>query len=318
MDQLSALRAFITVMETKTFTEAAKRLGLSTSAVSKHVMLLEEHLGARLLHRTTRKLAPTEIGLMYAERVQAVLDGLAAADRLAQQHTIEPRGRLRVNAPMSFGQRCLAPAVTAFMRAHPKIEVELMLNDRMVDLVEEGFDLAVRIASLRDSSLIARRLAPVAMLLIAAPGYLARSGALNTPEDLTGHRMLSYGHERVAQEIVFADATPSFRPSALGVMHSNNGDLLLHAAVEGMGVAMLPSFIAGDALRAGQVVRVLPDRPLRELSVHAVYPATRQLSAKVRRFVDHLAARFGGTPYWDTGLFAGTPETAVTQASVSD
>ncbi len=214
-----------------------------------------------------------------------------------------PRGVLRVAAPMSFGFLHVGPALPDFLGRCPELELDLALNDRMVDLVEEGYDVAVRIGVLADSSLVARRLAPSRLVLCAAPQYLATRGRPVAPEDLVRHDCARYSYRTAGPEWRFRGPDGLRRVKVSGRLAVNNGDVLLAAALGGLGIVMLPSFIAGEALRAGRLERVLPDwRVAEEASVHAVYPAGRYLSPKVRAFVDFLAARFGDPPYWDEGI----------------
>ncbi|RMD61740.1 MAG: LysR family transcriptional regulator [Alphaproteobacteria bacterium] len=296
---------FARVVETHSFSAAARALGLSKSAVSKQIARLERDLGVRLLNRTTRRLSLTEAGTAFYEGCQRMVAEAEAATRTVTHLAAAPRGVLRVNAPMSFGIRHVGPALPAFMERYPELAVEMVLNDRMVNLVEEGFDVGIRIARLADSTLVARRLAPSRRILCASPAYLARRDAPRDIEDLRTHDCLLYSYLQTGNIWRFAGPDGVRRVRVSGRLRTNNGDTLLAAACGGMGIALLPTFICGDDIRAGRLVRVLPlwsdpDMPF----IHAVYPAHRNLSPKVRVFVDFLAMRFAPAPYWDEGLTA--------------
>ena len=303
MPDLSAMAVFARVVEMESFTRAAEELRLSKSAVSKQVSRLEDRLGVRLLNRTTRRLSLTEAGAAFYEGCRKTLSEAEAAEQAVTHLAMTPRGVLKVNVPMSFGFLHVGPALPDFLGRCPELELDLDLNDRRVDLVEEGYDVAVRIGLLADSSLVARRLAPSRLLLCAAPGYLAAHGRPAAPEDLAGHDCLVYSYRSAGSQWHFRGPDGLRRVKVAGRLRVNNGDTLLAAALGGLGIALLPSFIAGDDLRAGRLERVLPGwREAEEPSVHAVYPASRNLSPKVRVFVDFLAARFGEPPYWDEGI----------------
>jgi len=300
MDRLAAMQAFVRVAETRSFSEAARRLHLSKSVVSRQVSALEADLGVRLFNRTTRALALTEIGRAYFDRVTHILTDIEDTERSVGHLQAAPRGRLRVNAPMSFGVLHLAPALPDFLSAYPEVDVEMAMNDRTIDLLEEGFDLAIRIGKLSDSSLVARRLAPMRLVVCASPAYLAERGTPRTPADLKDHDCLLYTNETSPRDWRFA--TPEGAPWAVevnGRLSANNGDTLRVATLRGFGIARLPSFLVGQDLQAGALVSVLPDYVRQDSAIHAVYPQARLLSPKVRAFVDFLAARFGPRPYWD-------------------
>lgn len=301
MDRLEEMLAFTKVVELKSFTAAADRLGISKSVISRRMTDLENRLGARLINRTTRRLGVTEVGQAFYARCQRILADIEEAEETITNLHAEPRGILRVNAPMSFGVKHLAPAIAAFLDRHPDIRIDMDLNDRLVDVIDEGYDLAVRISRLKDSTLIARKLAPCRFVVCASAGYLDRHGRPRTPEDLASHNCLIYTNGPGPEQW-------PFRPSGEGPVHIvrvsgnlrvNNGDILCEAAVNGLGVAVLPTFIAGDAISRGRLEVVLAGHAVTETSVYAVYPHNRHLSNKVRTFVDFLAERFGPTPYWD-------------------
>ena len=298
MDRLSSLQAFVRVAETGSFSEAARRLRSSKSAVSRQVSALEAELGARLLHRTTRSLTLTEAGRGYFERAARILADLDEADRSVSALQTAPRGRLRVNAPMSFGFLHLAPAIPDFLSRYPEVEIDMIMNDRFVDLVDEGFDVAVRIGHLEDSSLVARRLAPIRRVVCASPAYLAARGTPASPDELKMHACLCYSNVPREWRFVAADGRP-WPVEVKGPLSANNGDALRIAALKGVGMINQPTFIVGGDLQTGELVSVLADFVPQDLSLHAVYPHSRHLSPKVRAFVDFLAARFGPRPYWD-------------------
>jgi len=300
MDRLAAIEAFVTVAECGSFSQAAERLHASKSVISRQVGALEAELGARLLHRTTRALTLTEAGRSYLERATRILADLAEANASVGQLQAAPRGRLRVNAPVSFGFLHLAPALPDFLARYPDVAVELTMNDRFVDLVDEGFDVAVRIGKLEDSSLVARKLAPMRRIVGAAPAYLAQRGTPASPDDLTAHECLCYTNLGPSQEWRFVRPDGRAWPVEVrGRLHANNGDALRAAALRGFGIAVLPSFLVGRDVQSGALVSVLEDYMPQDSALYAVYPHARHLSPKVRAFVDFLAERFGPDPYWD-------------------
>jgi DNA-binding transcriptional LysR family regulator len=309
MDRLAALEAFAKVAETQSFSEAARRLRSSKSAVSRHVAALEADLGARLFHRTTRSLTLTEAGRDYFARTSRVLADLAEADASVSQLQAAPRGRLRVNAPMSFGFLHLAPALGDFLALYPEVELDVTLTDRFVDLIDEGVDVAVRIGTLTDSSLVARRLAAVRLAMCASPDYLKARGTPRTPDDLKDHLLLNNSNIVPSRQWRFV--SPDGKPwpvEVKGRLNCNNGDLLRVAALRGHGFVHLPTFIVGDDMKAGRLVSVLEPYISQDLTLNAVYPTARHLSPKVRAFVDFLSQRFGGPqPYWDAAAQASRP-----------
>lgn len=300
MDWLAAIDAFMRVAELGSFSAAARRLNLSKSVVSRQVATLESELGVRLLQRTTRSLTLTEAGRSYLERTTRIVADLEEANLAVGHLQAAPRGRLRVAAPMSFGFLHLAQALPDFLAAYPDLSIDLAMSDRFVDLVDEGYDVAVRIGALPDSSLIARRLAPIRIVACASPAYLAQRGTPQTPDDLRNHDCLSNSNIPQPQEWRFLrpDGTP-WRVEVRGRIAANNGDALRVAALRGLGLVRLPSFIIGEDLRAGALVTILDGFNPPDTALHAVYPPGRHLSPKVRAFVDFLGLRFGPVPYWD-------------------
>lgn len=294
MDKLAAMSAFTKVVALASYAEAARKLGLTRSAVSKAVSELEADLGARLLDRTTRRVAPTEAGLAYHQRCLAILAEVEEAEaQIARLHD-EPKGCLRVNAPMTFGIRCLSGVLADIMARYRDLRIELALSDRTVDPLDEGFDVTVRIGKLLDSSLIARRLGTTRMVLAAAPDYLAAHGRPDTPADLAAHRCLQYGHATTVQKWQLRENGEEIWVPIDAVMSSNNGDTLRDAAVSGAGIARLPTFIVGDDLREGRLEVVLADWSPADLDIHALYAPSRYLPTKTRVFVDVLVERFAG------------------------
>ncbi|MBD3655469.1 LysR family transcriptional regulator [Marinobacter sp.] len=299
MDRIDAMRAFVTVVSEGSFTRAADRLELSPQLVSKYVSQLEHHLGTRLLNRTTRKIHLTEAGARYHQRAQQVLNDIDDMENQLGDLQGEARGRLRISAPVSFAIRHMAPLLAEFQAAHPAVGIDLQLNDRKVDIVEEGFDIALRIGHLKSSSLIARRIAPVRLVMCAAPAYLARHGPPRQPEDLRDHRYLRYSYmDPEAGQPVFRwlQSQGGSRDSELV---SNNGDVLVEAAIAGAGIAIQPTFIAGEAIRDGKLRILLPDHEPEPLALYAVYAHRQLLASKVRSFIDFLDGYFGDPPYWD-------------------
>lgn len=299
MDKLEAMSAFSKVVAHGSFAEAARDLGLTRSTVSKAVIELEQLLGVRLLERTTRRVRPTEAGLNYYQRCSEVLASIEETELQVSRLHDEPRGVLKVNAPMSFSTLYLGDFVANFMKSYPELKIELTLNDRFVDPLEEGFDITIRIGILPDSSLVARRIAPARRMLVAAPDYLKRYGEPKVPEDLNKHHCLSYGHSTSMQRWQLTQKGKAIAVPIQSCLCSNNGDVLRFAAVNGVGVAMLPTFIAGPDVRAGRLQPVMCDYPAVDLAIYALYAANRFLPAKSRLFIDALVERFAHEPDWD-------------------
>jgi DNA-binding transcriptional LysR family regulator len=293
MDPVSGMAAFARVVEANGFTSAARALGLSKASVSKLVARLEDRLGVRLLNRSTRRLGLTEAGRDYYERARRILAEVEEAEQSAASRQANPRGQLRVNAPVTFGQTHLAPLLPRFMRRYPQVHVDMVLNDRFVDLIEEGFDLAVRVAELPSSSLIARRLCDAPHVAAAAPAYLKARGIPKHPNDLMHHDCLIYSYLATGEEWRFIEAGKSFGVRVSGPLRANNGDVLRHAAVAGLGIVYGPDFVVSEALASGALVKLLEGWCTRDAGVYAVYPPGRPLGAKLRVFVDFLAETMG-------------------------
>lgn len=298
MDRLSAMEAFVRVVEAGSFVAAADRLGLSTSSLSRLVADLEQHLGARLLNRTTRRLSLTESGQAYYERCVTLLADVAEAEAVAGQSAAQARGTLRLTCSYSMAEQTVAPAIAAFVKRHPAVKFELIVSDRIVDLIEEGFDLAIRVGSVGSDRLVARRLGSMQLVLCAAPAYLERQGTPASPADLPRHNALTYAYSASPRVWRFTDAAGTPHDVRVtGNLHANSGDALRAAAIAGLGILYEPDFLVGSALRTGQLVRLLPDYTGAGGDIWAVYPSRRHLSLKVRLFVDHIAAAFaGGAP----------------------
>ena len=302
MNRLSAIESFVKVAELHSFSEAAARLNTSKSVISRHVACLEAQLGLRLFHRTTRAITLTEAGRGYFERVSQILFDLQDADQAVSHLQVTPRGRLKVSAPMSFGFLHLAPALADFLAEYPELEVDVTMSDRFVDLVEEGFDLAVRIGALGDSSFIAKRIAPIRRVICASPRYLATHGTPEVPQDLRAHQCLCNSNQPGGHEWRFTmPEGKSVTVPVKGRLALNNGDALRVAALNDLGFVDIPTFIVGGDLKVGKLVSVLDAYVPQSLALHAVYSHARHLSPKVRVFIDFLASRFGPRPYWDQG-----------------
>jgi DNA-binding transcriptional LysR family regulator len=300
MDRFDSMRAFTKVVEMSGFAAAARAMGLSRSVVNKAVINLENDLGTQLLTRSTRRVTPTETGLAFYDRCVQILGDLDEAIASVTELQENPTGNLRLNAPMTFGTQHLASLVADFMADYPDVHVELVLNDRFVDPIEEGFDVTIRIAEpLYSTSLITREIVPARRLLCASPAYLDEFGEPESPRDLKAHRCLQYGYSGTVTQwrLDGSDGEQSYPINCL--MWSNNGEVLKSAALRGQGIALLPTFIIGGELQDGTLRSVLTDHPPTELAVSAMYPRHRHLSAKVRLFVEMLEQRFGGRPYWD-------------------
>jgi len=303
MDRLDCDRMFVAVLEAGSFAGGALRLGTSSGQASKLVSKLEADLGVQLLKRTTRALSPTEVGQAYYERIKVLMEEFDALDASVRNASGAPSGRLRLTAPMSFGTVQLVPVLLDFARAFPEIQLDVSFSDRVVNLVEEGFDVAVRIGKPADSSLIARKLCDARIVVVAAPDYLARAGTPQRPEDLAGHECIIDANFRDPLNWRFGGERPgeTSTVTVAGRVRFSNGEACLKAAEAGLGIARMPSFIAGLHLREGRVVRLLADREEPALAVYALYPPARHLALRVRALVDFLATCYRGQPEWDRG-----------------
>ncbi|MEZ5776184.1 MAG: LysR family transcriptional regulator [Hyphomicrobiaceae bacterium] len=301
MDQLRSLAVLVAVVEEGSFAAAASRLGLSRTMTSKHIADLEAHLGVRLLNRTTRRLSPTSTGEIYAERARQIVGLVGEADREAAHQSLTPSGTLRINAPMSFGTHHIAPHLRAYCELYPEVAIELTLNDRVVDLVDEGYDLAIRIGVLADSTLRQRRLATSRMLLCASPGYVVARGTPGRPEDLTRHELLGYAYGALRGRWRFQGPQGAVEIPVKSRLVCNNGDAMVEMAADGLGLILQPDFIVHRAIRAGRLVELLADYQAGTLGIHAVFPPSRHVPARVRTFIAHLEAIFQRGPDWRIG-----------------
>lgn len=285
MDRLTEMEAFATVVDQGGFTDAAKKMGISKSAVSKHVSSLE----ARLLNRTTRRVSPTEIGLAYYDRARRVLNDAGEADALVTSMQSAPSGLLRISVATDFGVNHLSPVLGDFLTEFPDITVNMVLNNRYVELISEGFDMAVRIGELEDSTLKARKLTETTKRMIASPGYFEKHGRPEKIDDLNNHKLLHYSNQ--ANSAVWKLTAPSGEKRQVrtaGWLTVNDGQSLLNACVGGLGIAYLPSFLYADAMAKGLVEEAIPDLPVETQGIYAVYPPGRFTQPKVRAFIDFL------------------------------
>lgn len=304
LDRVTGLRVFSRVAALGSLSAAARALGMSQTMATKHMAALEGRLGVKLLHRTTRRTTLTEPGRNYLDAVERILGDLEDADAMVSAETVQVRGTLRLNVPVSFGVREVAPILSELTHRHPDLSIDLGLNDRQVDLIEEGWDLVVRIGSLTTSTLMARRLAPCRMIVCASPSYLQTHGTPETVSELAHHNCLGY--------TLSTDAGPGrwrfgekgrTRVQVQGTMRANNGDALVASAIAGEGIIYQPTFLVQDAIASGQLVPVSLDQKPTELDgIYAVYPSDRSPPAKVRVAVDHLARKWRGEPPWDRDL----------------
>ncbi len=296
MDPLSDVACFVSVVDRGSFTAAAEQLGLSRSAISKQVSQLENRLGARLLHRTTRRLSLTEVGQLFYSRARRGLQEIAEAEAAVTVLQSAPRGSLRVNVPMSFGILHLAPAIADFLARYPEVAIDMRLDDRKLDLVEEGFDVAIRIGELPDSSLVARRLCACPLVVCATPAYLRQHGEPKTPDDLRRHRILSFSYADAPSQWTFTgrDGSTVSVPVS-GPVRMNNSLALREVLLAHVGLTLTPRFVVAPDLRAGRLKAVLTQYRLREPVAYAVYPERRHLSPKVKAFVDFATELFART-----------------------
>lgn len=298
MDKFQEMASFVAVVDAGSFVAAAEVLGLSKAAVSRHVGDLEHRLGARLLQRTTRRLSLTAEGQTFLARCRELLSALEEAESELNSQTGEPAGLIRVNAPLTFGVLHLAPLWGRFIERYPKVSLDVTLGDRLVDLVDEGFDLAVRIsATMPSSMLVSRKLADARMVLCASPAYLARHGTPTEPQQLAAHRAISYSYWSTRDEWNFTGPHGPASVRIKACMHTNNGDTCRAAALDHQGIVLQPDFLIGEDLRNGALVELMPEFRATEIGIHAVYPTRKQLPLKVRCLVDFLVEAFA-QPSW--------------------
>ena len=311
MDQIADIAVFARVVEAGSMTAAAHQLRLTPSAVSKQIARLEDRLGAQLLHRTTRSLRPTEVGIAFHARCQRILTDLEEAEAAVTQSHQAPRGRLRINVPTVFGELHIAPAIPEFLRTYPQIQVDVTLTDRIVDILGEGYDVVVRIADLKDSSLIARRLVHNRRVVVGSPAYFERAPAPKLPEEVRTHNCLIYRDVGPLDEWRFEMSDGPRIVKVTGNLCTNNAHALRQAALGGLGLSLLPMFLVGEDLKAGRLIPVLKSYVAADTVVSAVYPPSRHLSPKVRAFVDFFVQRFSPHPPWDQP----EPEASVAEGS---
>lgn len=299
---LAQLRTFLTIAGLKSYSKAAEKLGMSRAMASKHVQDLETDLGVKLFNRTTRQLSLTESGETLLASAGALLEGFEAIEEELRSRTKTPKGNLRISAPMSFGVRHLGPIFNGFLKRFPEMTLDIRFDDRVTNIVEEGIDVAIRIRTLPDSSLVARRLATARMVLCASPEYLLKHGEPQHPDELREHHCLIYEYlSRYGTWSLERDGE-RLDVRIQGPVRANNGDTLVEAALDGWGIILTPTFIAHEALRSGRLKPVLRDWHPVEPQLYAVMPPGRDKTLKVRVFVDHLAESIGQQPYWDEGL----------------
>jgi len=300
VESFSDIAVFVHVVRNGSFTAAAEKLELSKSVVSKYVTRLEARLGARLLNRTTRRLSLTEVGQVFFERSQRALSEIEEAEAEVSRLQREPRGELRLSSPMSFGILHVAPLLTAFQARYPALTVDMVLDDRKTDLVDEGFDLAIRIGELPDSSLVACRLGPCRHVVCGSPAYFARNGVPQSPEDLADHRALIYRYQAAPTQWRFVDSNGNYHEAAINSrLQMNNSLALREALLAGAGVTLTPTFVVGSEIEAGRLTAILTEYRTLEVSIYAVYPQRKYLSPKVRAFIDFLSEQIMDPPYWE-------------------
>lgn len=298
MDTLTAMKVFCSVVENDSLAGASRTLNVSPSVVSKQLSGLEDRLGVRLLNRTTRRVSLTEVGSAYYERCKRILADVDEAEIAVSQAHSAPRGLLKVTAPTTFAHRHVAPHLPEFLDRYPEVEVQLLVNDRVVDLVDEGIDLAIRIAQLKDSSLIARKLAVNHRMIVASPDYVEKWGKPETPDQLGDHSLITYAPGNPINDWHFMVDNQQKILRAKGTLAMNNGDSVLQTVLAGGGLAMLAAFMAGEHVKTGKLVTLLDEYVREDVPIYAVYPSGRHLSPKVRAFVDFLVELYGPSPYW--------------------
>ena len=301
MDTIDGMRTFVAVILEGSFSGAAERLNMSPQLVSKYVGQLEDRLGVRLINRTTRRISITEAGQAYHDRCRYILAEIDEMESAVGDTAAAARGTLRINAPMTFGTMHLSNAIAEYQRTQPEVTIDLTLDDRVVDIVSEGYDVAIRIGHLQESSLVARRLAPVRLVICASPDYLAERGVPQTPHDLKDHECLRYTLSGDSTRWQFKDGDQPLEVRVDGRFVANNGDAIRIATLAGRGLSVSPAFIVGEDIRKDRLQVVLEDYEVDPMGVYAVYAHRQYLSGKVRTFVDFLGEYFGSRPYWDRG-----------------
>lgn len=299
MDRFGDLDVFAHVVTAKSMSAAGRQLNLSPAVISKRIARLEERVGVRLLQRTTRQLSLTEAGQGFYERVVSILASVEDAEAWVASGSGQARGTLRVSAPTSFGRMHIAPHLKPFLDRNPLVTVDLTLSDAFVDVIAEGFDVAIRIADLGDSSLVAKRLAPNHRVLCATPDYLATRGDPETIADLAHHTLIAHNSDHWLLDGPEGAVTVPVR----GPLRTNSSEVVREALLAGVGIALRSTWDIGPELKSGQLCRVLPGYSVgRRVAIHAVYPSRRHMEQKLRSFIDYLGELYGATPYWDAGL----------------
>lgn len=303
MDRLENMITFVQIVDSGNISTAADRLTVAKSAVSRRLKELETYLGVQLFHRTTRSLNLTASGTAYYQQAVRILDDIVEAENAITQAHVRLQGSIKIAVPYSFGHMHLSPAIHEFLNLHPHIEFDLDFNDRQVDIVQDGFDLAIRIANLEDSSLIARPLASINHVACAAPSYLARYGKPETPKDLAKHRCLAYNLSPDYKSWTFIDRNEKAVKVGINPQFTSNaGESLRDATIAGLGVTYLPTFIVYQQIEQQQLIPILKDYKASPINAYAIYPPTRHLSHRIRTLIDFLQERYSGTPYWDLPL----------------
>ncbi|MBB1336357.1 LysR family transcriptional regulator [Pseudoalteromonas sp. SR44-2] len=300
MDKLTTMKTFLAVVQEGSFSKAADKLDISPQLVSKYISALEDNLRTRLLHRTTRKVSVTEAGNQYYQRCQQVIIDIEDMENSLNNLSESVSGVLSISAPMSFGTKHLAGLLVDFQKQYPNLKLDLRLTDQYVDIVEQGIDIALRIGVLKNSTLIAKKIAPIRLAVFASPDYLERHGTPQTLLDLQSHNYLRYSHSEPTKRLFGVNELKSELKLESNFV-ANNGDLLLNTAIAGGGIAMQPTFIAGEALAQSKVVRILNDYEPEPMGLYMVYANRQFLPSKVRAFVDFANGYYGDTPYWDLG-----------------
>ncbi|MCF3641254.1 LysR family transcriptional regulator [Rhizobium sp. TRM95111] len=295
MDRLTGMEVFVKAVESGSFSAAGEALQMSSQLVGKHVQRLEQHLGVQLLHRSTRRHSLTDFGRIFYERAKIILSEVETAEGLAAETRAVPSGRLRINAPVSFGMRTLSPQLPEYMQMYPEVSVELTLANRAVDLIDEGYDAVFRVGELSDSGLIARQLAPYRLVLCAAPAYLEQHGPLATPKDLQMHECLGFSHTELRTHWTFDGAEGREVVPVTGRFMADHGEPLLCAALEGLGIMLQPTEVVKDYLADGRLVPLLPDYSVPARPLHVLYAPDRRLTPKLRSFIDFAVASFGAS-----------------------
>lgn len=299
MSRYEEIETFVRVVEAGSITGAASQMRMAKSAVSRRLKELETRLGVQLIIRSTRKLTLTETGRALYDRSVVLLSDWAETESIVSEAQTNLSGSIRVAAPLSFGVAHLGPAILDFIKLHPEVDFDIDFSDRLVDLIADGMDVAVRIGRLPDSSLIARKLADICTVMAVSPAFLEQHGPFKSPDDIRHFKSLAYGYR---QSLEWPYVTPDGKPGHIELkprLRATNGEFLRDAAIAGEGIILVPRFIIYESLQDGSLVEILSEYQWPEIGAYAVYPPTRHLSARVRAFVDFIAERFKGTPYWE-------------------